>query len=226
MKIAIYLDEGVSNGSFQKLTHAFERILGHASIEAVNHQFFLRKNWEQNIALLAFPGGRDLPYHSLLAGRANRRIRTYVENGGKYLGICAGGYYGSSQIEFGKGTPHEIEASRELQFFPGVAKGPLAHIPFSYDDAYFKEVMISWQSNVLKFCKDSLNKAYYHGGCYFEKAEHFSSVEILARYHDVIGRPAAIVRCKIKQGLALLSGIHPEFSSKDLFQEIINKILT
>ena len=53
----------------------------------------------------------------------NERIREYVSKGGKYLGICAGGYYASSYVEFEKSTTLEVLGDRELSFFPGKAIG-------------------------------------------------------------------------------------------------------
>jgi len=35
-------------------------------------------------------------------------IREYVEQGGMYLGLCAGGYYGAQKVEFEVGTPLEV----------------------------------------------------------------------------------------------------------------------
>ena len=46
--------------------------------------------WTENAAALVIPGGRDLPYVADLAGRPNARIRKWVEEGGRFLGICAG----------------------------------------------------------------------------------------------------------------------------------------
>jgi biotin--protein ligase len=39
------------------------------------------------------------------------------------LGLCAGGYYAASRVEFEPGTPLEVVGDRELAFFPGVARG-------------------------------------------------------------------------------------------------------
>ena len=69
------------------------------------------------------PGGADLPFCKLLNGRGNDLIRRYVEGGGAYLGLCAGGYYGSSRCEFELGSALEVVGLRELGFFPGIARG-------------------------------------------------------------------------------------------------------
>eukprot|EP00899_Mesostigma_viride_P023004 jgi/Mesvir1/3889/Mv19837-RA.1 len=89
--------------------------------------------WEQATALLVMPGGRDIPYCLLLNGDGTSRIRRYVESGGAYLGICAGGYFGCGYVEFDKGGPLEVLGPRELRFFPGVARGPV-YTGFRYED--------------------------------------------------------------------------------------------
>ena len=81
--------------------------------------------WTNSCRLLVMPGGRDLPYCRELDGIGNANIRSFVEGGGSYLGVCAGAYYGSAFVEFAKGDPNmEVVGPRELAFFPVKAKGP------------------------------------------------------------------------------------------------------
>lgn len=54
-------------------------------------------------------------YCRSLNGEGNRRIDQYVRRGGSYLGLCAGGYYGSSKCEFEVGNKVlEVVGAREL----------------------------------------------------------------------------------------------------------------
>ena len=55
---------------------------------------------------------------------SNLRIRAFIENGGNYLGICAGSYYGSKQVEFDINGPLEVNEEREMKLFKGRAIGP------------------------------------------------------------------------------------------------------
>ena len=43
----------------------------------------------------------------------------FVENGGSYLGICAGAYFACDYIEFDKNGPLEVVGPRDLKFYPG-----------------------------------------------------------------------------------------------------------
>ncbi len=215
-QILVYNDDGVSKSSFHNLFDALSR-LERFQIKAVTHRFFLSDAWEEKTALVAFPGGRDLPYHLKLKGEGNRRIKNFVHQGGRYLGICAGAYYGASEIEFEKGGKLEICALRELAFFPGKAIGPAyGNGSFSYDSEQgARAAFISWEKG--------LSSIYYNGGCYFENAH---DAEIIARYADLPDTPAAVIYCPCGDGAALLSGVHPEHDHKSpFFHHLMNRIL-
>lgn len=181
--------------------------------------------WANNCALLVFPGGRDLPYLFDLSPKGNRRIREWVEQGGRYLGICAGAYYACGSIEFQVGTPLEVTGERELAFFPGVCRGTV--FPgFKYDS-----------DDGARECDLTLNRAawrdhwpqspetcevwYNGGGAFFasdaaaSSSSSSRSFEVLATYSQVEGTPAAGVLCHVRQGKAVLWGTHPEHSSAE-----------
>ena len=92
----------------------------------------LAGEWMSSCLMLVMPGGADLPYCRQLNGPGNELIRgaqpccwlnmpsdvgkqsqilthstmsaAYVEDGGSYLGLCAGAYYACSYVEFDLGT--------------------------------------------------------------------------------------------------------------------------
>lgn len=207
--VLLYLDQGVSQTCFQHLFSALRAYFPSSfSIQAVDHRFFLEPGWEEKTALIAFPGGRDLPYHQALKGEGNRSIKAFVEKGGHFLGVCAGGYYGSACIEFDKGGELEVCGSRELSFYPGKAIGPA-----------FGKGMFRYESDQGAFAaqvewKEKRDFVYFNGGCFFEKVEHYPHIRTLARYTDLPSNPAAAIYCPFGLGGAVLIGVHPEFSPK------------
>jgi biotin---protein ligase len=219
--VLIYFDEGVGLGSFQRLLQLFtEHLPDRYAVQAVNHHFLRTKGWEESAALLVFPGGRDLPYHLNLQGEGNARIQGYVQAGGRFLGICAGGYYGAAHVEFDKGGELEICGARELAFFPGKAIGPAyGRGLFRYDsESGARAAQIAWEKGVCA--------VYFNGGCWFEHAEKYASIQVIARYGDLPNSPAAALFCEVDEGAALLTGIHPEYAPGDPFSRyLINKIL-
>lgn len=225
--ILVYFDLGVGPHAFKRLIGSLreEPLLQNYPLKIVDHQFLQNEeDWEKKTTLLIFPGGRDVPYHNLLKGVANQRIANYVQQGGSYLGICAGGYYGASFIEFEKGGQLEICASRELQFYPGKAVGPAyGNGQFCYQsDKGARASLISWIGGECHI--------YFNGGCFFEHPENYPNVEVMARYQDLEKQPAAVVFCKIGKGKAVLCGIHPEYGASALhkshsyFQEIQSQL--
>lgn len=91
---------------------------------------------------------------------SNLRIRAYIENGGNYLGICAGSYYGSKQVEFDINGPLEVNEEREMKLFKGRAIGPALKgfdyfstkgqyaLPFVFNEK--NPVRKGWKVNVRK----------------------------------------------------------------------------
>lgn len=159
----------------------------------------------EKFSLFIMPGGRDRPYHAALKGPANEKIRAFVENGGVYLGICAGAYYACRRIEFDLGFPLEVCEERELGFFPGKAIGP------AYGNGTF-EYKSEKGARLANIGTDGTErsplKMYYNGGCTFEG--DYPHVRILARYLDLPHHPPAIIECSVGKGKAILSGVHLE----------------
>lgn len=220
MKILIYEDEGVCPGSFQRIVSSCRALLPDHSIQSAHHGYFLTQGWDEGVALLIFPGGRDLAYQKRLGGAGNASIRSYVHCGGRFLGICAGGYYGSKEVEFEKGGPLEVCGERELAFYPGKAVGP-AYGPglFRYENqGGARAASVAWEEGV--------SSLYFHGGCLFHSVQSFPEIEVLATYSDLPDQPAACVLSHFGRGKALLTGVHPEYTPKDpFFKYLINKIL-
>jgi biotin--protein ligase len=133
-------------------------------------------------------------------------ISQFVWEGGCYIGICAGGYYGASRVVFDQGGLLEVVALRELGFFPGEAVGPLFG-PFIYDsEEGARYVSISWQD---RGTQPRWISAYYNGGCMFLNVER-ESVDVWSYYQTY--QQAAVVACSWGRGQAVLSGVHPEYT--------------
>lgn len=196
---------------------------------------------------MVIPGGADLPYCRELDGAGNKQIEKFVRQGGRYLGLCAGGYYGSGRVEFEVGNREmEVSGPRELKFFPGIARGAVFR-GFQYGNhVNAKAAQISITDDLLTSTSDNptttIDKeklrqvfSYVDGGCLFVDAEKYKSkgVQVLARYLDKLEvsgsdleednidktKPAAAVYCKVGRGSAILSGLHPEFTP-DLLKKI------
>lgn len=173
---------------------------------ALSAQETIEGDWDRSASLFIMPGGRDRLYHADLKGPGNQKIRSFVEKGGTYLGICAGAYYGCKKIDFERDSPLEICEERELSFFSGTAIGP-AYGTGTYVYGCRKGVRASLiDSDLGSF------HSYHYGGCYF--SGDFSSCRVLARYMEIPGHPPAVIECSVGKGKAILSGVHLEISDE------------
>jgi len=207
--IYVYLDEGALPRSARQIVHSLRHMLqggDDCSIRYVDHRFLTEEPaWEKDATLLVFPGGRANPYHKKLQGLGNQRIVNFVQKGGTYLGVCAGGYYGARFVEFEKGEALEVCTELELGFFPGKAIG----------SAYGKGLFCYESEKGARSAKVEFfgkqGELYFNGGCFFEAPQNHSHIRSLASYTDLEGQPAAIVECSVGQGKAILCGVHPEY---------------
>lgn len=89
-KIYIYDDEGASEMySLRTILMLKECASKEYSIRRIKASGIIRGDWMQDAALLVIPGGADLPYAKKLNGKGNDNIKSFVSNGGSFLGICA-----------------------------------------------------------------------------------------------------------------------------------------
>ena len=162
-------------------------------------------------ALLIMPGGADLYYSEKLNGRGNDLIKKFVEDGGAYLGICAGAYYASRHLDWNNG---EIAGSRELDLFEGTTFGPVSgwvEKPHNlYDGSWIKAVSIK-DKHGRSF------KTFYNGGPLFEKITTYS---VLGQYTDLEGSPPAIIEGRSGKGRFVLASPHIELFGQRVYDRL------
>ncbi|RUS22490.1 biotin-protein ligase [Endogone sp. FLAS-F59071] len=227
MNILVYSGDGTARTSLSHTISTLKSLLGHShDILPVDARTLADDPWSDTCSLLVIPGGRDLPYVRDLAGKANDRVRRYVESGGRYWGICAGAYYASSEIEFEKGDKvMEVCGPRELKFYPGISKGTVFPGFVYNSESGARSVSLALNVDLLKDYPSapsvpSAIQSYYNGGCHFSQPHLFPStdVQVLAWYADPDdGRSgpehpkAAVIQCRVGRGTAILAGVHPEY---------------
>ncbi len=210
--IYIYKDEGVSELSANVCKEAIlASNFKDYNVELIDAEQTIRGDWRHNAVAFLIPGGTDIDYCRKLNGPGNTQIKQYVENGGTYIGFCAGAYYGSRVCAFTMNSENPILDFRELGFFPGVAKGPVLapYSPMSKAGVRIAKI---------KTTQDVCN-VYFNGGCYFEEATQYPNVHVLACYcNEGFEELPAVIECTVGNGKALLSGVHFEVSAENLRQ--------
>lgn len=211
-KILVYTGKGISTYYLRHLVRWLRKYLAiidpQTSCERVDADYLLfHPDWEKHASVLIIPGGADIPYHQALSGLGTQRILNFIYKGGRYLGICAGAYFGASKIRFYEPDGSLLEASRDLCFFPGTAVGP------AYQDLSFSYIEPSGVrvANLFFTSSQRLGKALFNGGCYFEHAEIYPEITVEACYYDLPNQPACIVSRQYGEGEVILSGAHIEY---------------
>ena len=134
---------------------------------------------------VAFPGGigDSDSYYEFFKRRHGNAIANFVDNGGKYLGICMGQYWaGSNYFDVLKGID-------VVQYI----KQPTAEIKRSYATV----------AKVTFGTTDSENMFFYDGCTFLSDIDRF---DVVARYSN--GDPMAMI-----QGSVGIIGCHPESES-------------
>lgn len=216
--------------SVKHCTDSLRRLLSpNYAVLNVDSSTILSEPWQEHTSLLVFPGGADLPFCREFNGKGNQLISSFVHNGGRYIGFCAGGYYACGTVEFEIGNKNmEVQGPRELKFFPGIARGCVFE-GFQYG-SHTSAVDACVSLNVKALNPEGVSdfpssfKTYVNGGCLFVDADDYADqgVEVLARYTDELvvegsnkqdtKAPAAALYCKVGNGCAVVTGIHPEMS--------------
>ncbi|KAJ5281655.1 hypothetical protein N7478_007027 [Penicillium angulare] len=234
---------GTTVDSVRHCLYTLRRLLAaNYAVTPVTGEMLLNEPWTATCALLVIPGGADLGYGRTLNGAGNRRIKQFVQRGGKYLGFCAGGYYGSKRCEFEVGDKTmEVVGDRELAFFPGICRGGAfpGFVYHSEDGARASEIGVS-KEELNVGTVPSTFRSYYNGGGVFVDAALYKDkgVEVLANYTEELnvdpgeGGAAAVIHCKVGNGAAVLTGPHPEFAAANLdpkaggpeFADVVNAL--
>jgi biotin--protein ligase len=116
-QVLVYSGPGVSPLSLSYTLLTLPLLLTpHYTVQPVTSEVLAKQPWEPACALLVIPGGRDLPYVEELTTktRVTKRIKEYVAEGGRYLGICAGAYFGAEEVRFDVGGGLEVAGQRDL----------------------------------------------------------------------------------------------------------------
>lgn len=155
------------------------------------------------------PGGASRYVTDKLRGAGNAAISTYVEDGGVYVGICAGAYYACAEIQWNQKGETPLSATGELNFVNGTASGPIEEF-CTRDGGELRTARI-----VRLQCGDQVDaaQALYWGGPYLPDAP---GLDVLARYTDLPSHAPAIVRGTYGKGRFLLSSPHCEIGPSDV----------
>lgn len=206
----IYQDYVHNNGGLRRvLTSRY----GLDNVRDVDSVDILNGVLDKSPDAFIMPGGASRYVADKLDGPGNAAIRAYVEQGGTYIGLCAGAYYACRRTRWRAGMDGEIITNNELAFFPGTGLGPIDSIADTMPDIDVPAGIVS----LLDETGDT-HPALYWGGPVFVPDSDAAGVRIHARYADVPDQPAAVVSGTLGQGRYLLISPHLEIDARQLGQ--------
>ena len=204
INIVIYTDEGAVPHAAEQALAFCRTLFGKSAVKEISAAQTRTQNWQAETNLYVVPGGPTSVMHKTLGEEGFQNLKHYVADGGRYMGFCGGAYFGCASVEFAKGDPElERTSKQELSFFKGAGVGPV-YPNFEYGTnrgGHVVPLEITGQSQPFA--------TYFDGGGFFQNAEQYTDVEILARYKK--DDTAAVVLRTVGKGTALLSGAHIEY---------------
>jgi biotin--protein ligase len=151
---------------------------------------------------LCFPGGDMVQYAQAIGPDGLSNIRRAIWDGTGYIGICGGGYFAASRVQW-LGNPLSMTS---LNLFQGVAEGPYDVI-VPYPEYNMCTVNITDTLHAITSSLDrSMRILYYYGPSF--TAEDTTQVNILGRYEA--NNAPAILNFTYGSGRVFLIGTHPE----------------
>jgi glutamine amidotransferase-like uncharacterized protein len=199
-RVGVFADAGVWHTGARSIVEALE---GKGLGCRVLDRSMLRDEELKQFEAIVLPGGWA-PFQWAAMGEPGlSAIRSYVERGGRCLGICAGAYMLSKTTHYeGESFPYP------LGLFDGTARGPVEGLArFPEPGQARLEITHGGKRRGLPVAADAA--VYYSGGPCFVGG---TAIEVLARYHD--GSAAAVAR-KVGRGEVILIGVHSERPARD-----------
>ncbi len=209
-----------------KATEAFSSLCIDASLTVLNKSTFISaikldilnigelSNMMADIFIIT--GGEPCKIRGLLGGVGSKAIRQFVSNGGKYIGVCAGAVLATT-------------SRPTLDLLQGVQ---CVNDNIWRDSGLSGRVQLKSSVPVSSMLNHVLTKekmCYLNGPLLKIKKRHMDGIQILCRFHDYVvpwspdtkkQEPkksdmidsVAVLVGKYKDGVVLISSIHPEFT--------------
>jgi len=177
--------------------------------------------------VLVIPGGFAYWYNYWISLSGKDRIRSFVNNGGGYFGICAGSFFASDRVVW-EGITYDDESlynaygeltGYDLDLFAGTGTGPVNGIApwptYEMTTVNFQNATVMLAGyKTFPFTEDIL----YYGGPYFA-TDQGADVTALGNY--TYNEKPALVAFSFGAGRVVLTGPHPEIE-EDSDRDCVN----
>lgn len=198
VRVALYNGKGVWGPSYRHL----KRFLNRAGLSfRVVHPQEIKEGYlqNQNPELLIMPGGKSWEYLKQLGVEGQKQIKDYVQDGGSYLGICAGAFFASSDRVGGHTTGPYGVGLIEATAYDGKQLG----------DKNYKNGMKNFDLSLAGF--KSRYRVLFLEGPYFRISEQEmarKNVQVFGRFSST--KEISNIYFDAQKGKVALIAAHPE----------------
>ena len=196
--IAVYSDKGAWDQSVTALENMFQWMgMSTALIDAD----YINNNSLDGFKIICFPGGDMYQYSQDISETGKEKIRSFVRNGGGYIGICGGAYFASETVIWqGNQLP-----MTPLSLFKGSAEGTInAIVP--YPQRGMCQVNIVDTVHAITHSISTPQWILYYWGPVLKP--NTSETTVLGKY-NAVNQPA-ILAFDYGLGKVFITGTHPE----------------
>ncbi|MCK5148306.1 hypothetical protein KAR48_16230 [bacterium] len=197
--IALYSDDGAAEDCVVATKNMLEWC-GY-SVSLIQAEDINNNDITPFLAIL-LPGGNMYQYSLDISSIGKEKIRTYIKNGGAYIGICGGAYFTGQQV-FWQGNVLNMES---LGIVPGDTYGPMDNIA-PYPEGIMCRIDIDNTHPITASFENIFQIAYWYGPKFI--LQENANIDILGRYYK--GDYPAILAYEYGEGRIFLSGVHPEY---------------
>ncbi|PKL80137.1 MAG: hypothetical protein CVV25_05315 [Ignavibacteriae bacterium HGW-Ignavibacteriae-4] len=203
-EVLIYSDDGTWEDGIIALEHFFDyQNVTHTRLYAADLN---ADTWNKNALAIVFPGGYSYNYQLAISIDAIDEIRSYVANGGGYIGICAGAYFASKTVAWEGGVyPYE------LGLFDGTAYGSLNYVA-PWPSYVMTDITLNQNNPISKNNSDKISVLYYGGPILTPNPG--VEIDTIATWNSA-GNTPAIINFEYEKGRVLLLGPHLEVEESD-----------
>jgi glutamine amidotransferase-like uncharacterized protein len=203
-KVIYIYNDGTNQWSVDHAITAFSK-LGLPKgmrIKTISPEEIKEGSWAYNAKLLVITSLNEPDFSKDLGEKGSRIIEEYVRSGGNFLGISAGAKYASTNTEIERYCLLQESDYRELRFFKGRSVSP------ALPPKYYKNDPSIWVAKVYTiFPKCPEARVLYSGGVYFEDADKYPNVKVIAAYENKL---PAIIAIRYGKGKVVLTGVNFE----------------
>jgi len=216
-KIALFDDEGTGDGDPVNIEMTLRELPG-ALVWRVGGED-VRAGALTGFDLVVFPGGSGSRQAKSLGTEGRKQVRRFVEDGGGFVGVCAGAYLAAANYPWSLAISNH-RTFCEIKDVPG--QGPKAM--WYRGESAIVGMEITAAGEEILGRKDGIIEVRYHNGPVMSAADHegLPDYEVLAWFRSEVVRYApqagtmkdtpAIISARFGKGRVLCVSPHPEAS--------------